>query len=223
MKGLWLHRIAVALAVATFLLVAAGATASTPESGVAASVGIIRAVALHVLFAGTILFCVRTSSKWLQPTEIVEDGGWPSLRSLALSAPGVVLIQVALGAAYRQKVLGLVPHATWAFVTAILVLAVGAFVLTNERAHQSLRRWSIVLLCATIAQVLLGVLAFVGRLGLEEGATVQGWMNGAIHAHVGTGSLVLGSTVALSAWILRDVVKADTEAGRHAASHGGQS
>ena len=69
----------------------------------------------------------------------------------------------------------------------------------------------------------LGVLAFVGRLGLEEGATVQGWMNGAIHAHVGTGSLVLGSTVALSAWILRDVVKADTEAGRHAASHGGQS
>lgn len=104
-----------------------------------------------------------------------------------------------------------------------MVLAVAAFVLTNERAHQALRRWSTFLLCATIAQVLLGVLAFVGRLGMNEGAAVHGWMAGAIHAHVGTGSLVLGSTVALSAWILRDVVKTDTEASQHAASQGRQS
>lgn len=211
------------MAVALFLAVAAGATASQPAQGMGAVWGVAKAVSLHLVFASAILFAVWTSKSWREQVTPLEDGGWPSLRSLAILAPASVVLQVALGAAYRQNLVGLVPHVSWAFVTTIIVLAAAAIVLTQDASPRALRRWSVALLCATLLQVMLGVFAFLARLTAQNGDAVQGWMTGAVHAHVGTGSLVLGFTVALSAWIFHNVITIRRENGKHAVSTGRQS
>lgn len=218
MSGPWLHRFAVLVAVAAFLFVAAGATAPSLAGGSQAAVGVGKALLLHLLFAATVLAAVRTSQNWKSAQPRIEDGGWPSLRSLAVLAPALVLVQVGLGAGYRQEMLGLVPHASWAFATAIVVLAEAAFVLTQDYGHKPLRFWAVALLIVTGIQLILGVTAFVGRLTAAESGSLSGWAAGSVHAHVGTGSLVLGFTLALSAWILRDVTT--VRSGRHAVSSG---
>lgn len=206
MKSRWLHYLAVAGAVAAFAAVGAGA---------ARPWGVGLALALHGLFAVMMVLVARTSRAWAGPAQPFADGGWPSLRMMAWAAPVSVLLQIALGSAYRNELIGLIPHVSWAFLTAILALVLALFVLTQEARHEPLRRWAMVLLIATGAQVLLGVLAFVARL-MPEGA---GALSGAIHAHVGTGTLVLGVSAAMSAWILRDAVPASAnspvETGHH--------
>jgi heme A synthase len=210
MKRAWLHSFAVAGAIAAFAAVGAGA---------ARPWGTGPAIAFHLLFAVMMVATVRTSRAWAGPALPFPDGGFPSLRALAWITPAAVLLQIALGAAYRNELLGLIPHVSWAFLTAILALVLALFVLTQEARHAPLRLWAIILLCATGAQVLLGVLAFVARLNPGS----AGPFTGAIHAHVGTGTLVLGVSAAMSAWILRDAVPASAssnssdplESGRH--------
>ena len=221
MSGPWLHRVAVLVAAAAFVFVAAGATAPSLGEGSHALAGVGKALLLHLVFAATVLGAVRTSMAWKNEQPQIEDGGWPPLRSLALLTPPLVIVQVALGASYRQELLGLIPHATWAFATAIVVLAEAAFVLTQDNGHRPMKLWAIALLSVTGLQLILGVLAFVGRLAATESGSLDGWAAGAVHAHVGAGSLVLGFTAALSAWILRDVTT--VRSGRHAVSSGRQS
>lgn len=196
MKNLWLHRLAAACAVAAFAAVGAGAAHPWP---------VALAVGFHLLFGVTVVAAVVTSRAWAAPAAPFPDSGFPSLRLMAWITPPAVLLQIGLGAAYRNQALGLIPHISWAFLTAILALVLALFVLTQEHRHAPLRRWAVLLASATGVQVLLGALAFVARL--QESA---GPFTGAIHAHVGTGTLVLGFSAAMSAWILRDAVAASS-------------
>lgn len=195
MRSAWLQGLAVAGALAAFAAVGAGA---------ARPWGMGLALLFHLLFAAMMAAVARTSRAWAGPPMRFADGGWPSLRMMAWITPAAVLLQIALGAAYRNELMGLIPHISWAFLAAILALVLALFVLTQEAKHAPLRRWAMVLLVATGLQVLLGVLAFVARL--NPGAA--GALTGAIHAHVGTGTLVLGVSTAMSMWILRDAVPA---------------
>lgn len=199
------HSLAVVCALAAFAAVGAGAARPWP---------VALAVVFHLLFAATMAGVAVTSRAWLGPGLPFADGGWPSLRMMAWITPLAILLQIALGAAYRNQMVGLVPHVSWAFLTAILAFALALFVLTQEQQHGPLRRWAYVLLAATGAQVLLGVLAFVARLSETPGP-----LSGAIHAHVGTGTIVLGASAAMSAWILRDATPASAstpaQTGRH--------
>lgn len=221
MSGLFLHRLTVVLAVAAFLGVAAGAMISHPGTN-GSVLGVARAVGLHFLFASAVLLTVVTSAEWKHPAAPMHDGGWPPLRTLAVIAPVTVVVQVALGAAYRQDLVGLIPHASWAFLASVAVLAAAAIVLTQEESPRTMRRWAGAVLGATLLQVMLGVLAFVARLTAQDGP-VPGWMTGMIHAHVGTGSLVLGFTAALSAWILHSVVTTRRESRDEVVTTGRQS
>ena len=205
MKSVWLHRLAVAGAVAAFAAVGAGAARPWPAAA---------AVGLHALFGAMMAAVVLTSRAWAGPALAFEDGGWPTLRQMAWATPAAVLLQIGLGAAYRNGLLGLVPHVSWSFLAAILALAMGLFVLTQEAKHAPLRKWAGALLAATGLQVLLGVLALAARMA-PEGA---GLLKGAVHAHVGTGTLVLGITAAMSAWILRDAVPASGSSSSSAAA-----
>lgn len=153
----------------------------------------------HVLFAGSALLLLATSKAWRADRVAVEDNGFPSLRSLGWVAPVSVLAQVALGAAYRHKLIGAIPHVVWAFVAAMVVMLAGAFALGP--AQGQLRKISIAMISAAGAQVVLGVAALLARITGGEAGPV---MKAAALMHVGTGSLVLGLTCGWAAWILRD-------------------
>jgi heme A synthase len=210
MSGSWLHRILVLLSACALAAIVYG----VPPVGSLAAPEVEAATAwlAHMLFAGLALAAWRTSPA-VSAKAVVADSGWPSLRSMAVAAPAVVVLQVALGAAYRHKVMGAIPHVVWAFVAAIVVMMVAVSVMTHAQALAGMKRTCVWLLRLIGIQVVLGVAALVARMmGAEAGLAIRA----ALMTHAGTGALVLALTVVLSAQILRHVEQApETGSSRH--------
>ena len=156
----------------------------------------------HLFFSITVAIAVFTSGGWQLSPERVEDRGRPSLRSLAIATPAVVLAQVALGAAYRHEAVGLMPHVAGAMIVALLILVVGVFVTQQFPGHRSLRPAAIALMTIAFLQVFLGItIITIEALNLENAlplilSTV---------AHVVTGALTMAATVVLAILIRRNV------------------
>lgn len=199
MSGSWLHRILVLLSACALAAIIYG----IPPVGSLAvpSIEALAAWIAHMLFAGLALATWRTAPAGPRQTNI-SDSGWPSLRSLAVAAPAGVVLQIALGAAYRHKVMGAIPHVVWAFLAAIVVMFAAVAIITHAQAPAGMKRTSLWLLSLVGVQVILGVAALVARMmGAEASLPIRT----ALMAHAGTGALVLALTIVLSAQILRHV------------------
>ncbi|MEJ7606163.1 MAG: hypothetical protein WKF37_07820 [Bryobacteraceae bacterium] len=122
------------------------------------------------IFSTTVALALFTSAGWRQGPTTVEDSAWPPLRSLALMTPLLVLAQVALGAAYRHRALGIMPHVIGAVLVGTFLLTVAVFVLVQFGEHTALRRSSVWLLSITFFQILLGVAAYAARVSTLDSA-----------------------------------------------------
>jgi heme A synthase len=191
------HLLAALLALATLLAAGAG----LPSAGSFGSPGLetLAALALHLQFAALSLVWLVTAPFWRREQAHFRDGGWPSLRAMAWFAPLAALAQISLGAAYRYGLAGVIPHVTWAFAAAILLLMFGSFVLTQAGAAPALKRCAAALVTLTAIQVVLGVMALLYRVAHIGG----GWLAWASRAHMALGAAVLGITVVLAAFVLR--------------------
>src|SRR5579863_2260507 len=122
--------------------------------------GIFHAVLGLLLFSGVSAIVVFLSPGWNLGPDPVQDYGWPSLRSLAITAPVLVLLQVLAGASYRHKAMGVLTHLLGAMLVALVVLCGCAFVMQQFPKHRALRPAAVMLLSVTGAQVFLGLGAF---------------------------------------------------------------
>jgi cytochrome c oxidase assembly protein subunit 15 len=165
-------------------------------------VSISHACLAQLFFSTTVALTMFTSRRWLNGPLQMEDHGWPSLRSLAIGVPVLVLAQVALGAAFRHKALGLMPHIIGAMVVSAAIMLICVFVLHQFPEHPSLRRSAIVLMSVTGVQIFLGIFAYLTRAQAAQEPLV---MVIATVAHVAAGALTLASSIALSIQILRNV------------------
>jgi len=197
----WMKRLGLIAVLAVAALAALGLS-PTPAAG------IVHACAAQSFLALTFLLALFTSKAWQAAPLAVPDGGWPSLRSLAWITPAVVLLQVALGASYRHKLLGVVPHIVWAFAAGIIIMMFATFVVTLSQSSRPLRHTAIWLLALVCVQVMLGIAAFVVRLNSAGPSDL--WMILTTVTHAATGSLVLGCTTLLSAHVLRNLMPART-------------
>lgn len=146
----------------------------------------------HLFFAATVAIAITTSLAWHEPAARVEDGGWPSLRTMSMLAPLAVVVQIALGAAYRHQVFGVLAHMLWAMGVTLIVMMASIFTLAQCDGVPRLKRTAIWVLSFSLAQPVFGGLAyFVRPLAL---------------LHVGIGACVLGACVALALEIFRNVV-----------------
>jgi heme a synthase len=165
-------------------------------------VSISHACLAQLFFSTTVAIAMFTSRRWLAGAAPVEDQGWPSLRSMAIAVPVLVLIQVGLGAAFRHRALGLMPHLIGAMVVSLAIMLICMFVMQQFPTHASLRRSAVVLLSVTGAQVFLGLFAYLTRARAVEDPLAMVIVT---VAHVATGALTLASSIALSIQILRNV------------------
>jgi cytochrome c oxidase assembly protein subunit 15 len=165
-------------------------------------VSISHACLAQLFFSTTVAIAVFTSKSWLEGAEIVEDHGWPSLRSLAILTPSMVLVQIALGAAFRHRAIGVLPHVLFSTVVTLVVLFTATFVLHQFPEHRPLRSAAKAVLGVTFLQVMLGVAAYYTRLQAAEEPLA---MVLTTVAHVATGGLTMASSVVLSIQILRNV------------------
>ena len=167
-----------------------------------APISIAHACLAQLFFSVTVALAVFTSRNWQQGPDPVEDYGWPSLRSLAILTPHLVLAQIALGAGFRHRAFGLMPHIIGAMIIPLAILLVGMFVLQQFPRHRALRPAAVALLSITGVQVLLGIGAYFARL---EAVDYPLAMVLTTVAHVATGGLTLAASVVLAIQIRRNV------------------
>jgi len=213
-KRAWMRRLggaAVSLIVAQALLGGATVLMLQPPP-----VSVAHACLAQLFFSVTVAIAVFTSRKWQEGPEPVEDYGWPSLRSLAILTPVLILVQIALGAGFRHRAFGLLPHVIGAMLVPLVILLAGIFVLQQFPKHRSLRPAAIALLSITGVQVFLGVIAYIARINAFEYPLA---MVLTTVAHVATGGLTLAASVVLAIQIRRNVRVRTSEAAEAADSH----
>jgi hypothetical protein len=118
-----------------------------------------------------------------------------SLRRFAIAIPPLVLFQTALGAAYRHKALGVLPHMGGAMVVVLVTLLVCVILLQRLQKPGPLRSTAIVLMTLVLVQISLGIAAFLMRLLDADQGPVFPWI---AVAHVTNGALTLGASVILA-------------------------
>ena len=167
-------------------------------------VSISHACIAQLFFSLTVAFAVFTSPGFQREPSLVEDSGWPSLRSLAVIAPILVLAQIALGAGFRHRAFGVMPHVIGAFIVTAVVLMVAIFVLVQFGEHRDLKRSAIGLMAVTCVQVIFGVAAYFVRISTGVGAPT-GQLIAYTVIHVAVGALTMAASVVLAIHVLRSV------------------
>lgn len=169
------------------------------------AVSVSHACLAQLFFSTTVAIAVFTSASWQQGPQLVNDYGSPSLRSLAILTPSLVLLQIALGAAFRHGAIGVMAHVIGAMVVSLTILIVCAFVLHQFPNHPALRPAAVALLSITLVQVFLGMEAYYTRLSAKERPLAMVLMT---VAHVATGALTLAASIVLAIQIRRNVREA---------------
>ncbi len=183
-------------------------------------VSIGHACLAELFFATTVSIALFTSPAWQRGAQPVEDAGWPSTRTLGLTVPLAVLCQVALGAAARHQLTGVVPHIVGAMAVAGIVFVAGISVLTQYGSHRALARTARALLTITFFQVFLGIAAYVSRIITAESVQPLPVMVFWTVLHVATGALTMAASVVFAVQVFRNVHAAVTaqEAGARRAT-----
>jgi len=165
------------------------------------AVSILHACTAQAFFTLVCSIALFTSPAWKRSTLPVENAS--SLRGLVLAPPICVFLQLALGASYRHKVLGLIPHVTGAIIVAAVVFFVGVFALLQMRELHSIRNWAIAALVITGCQVFLGVAAYMARVATADDPQPMAIMVWFTVAHVAVGALTLAVNTLLAIQVRR--------------------
>ena len=186
------------------LAAAAGAALGTPSvlrSFLPLS-GMAHALLAYLFFANAVIVAVVTSASWQQAPERIQDTWRPSLRSLSVCVPAIVILQILLGAAFRYKIAGVLWHILNAMLVLLLILCVAVFLIRQFPQHPSLRPAAIALAVITSIQVLLGFTTFLMLLLFPESSPAV-IITSALHA--GTGALTLAASGVLAVQIRHNI------------------
>src|SRR5690349_7751060 len=114
--------------------------------------------------------------------------------------PAVVLMQIVLGACYRHRIIGVLPHLMGAVIALLLIPAVSVLVLQNPFGPRTLRAAAATALGVTLLQATLGTTTLVMEL-LNLSAVPVLTVSAAIHTV--TAALTLAASAVL--WLeIRD-------------------
>jgi len=169
------------------------------------SPAVIHACFAPLFFASTVAIAVFTSPGWHRDPEYVSDGGSSFLRVLALAAPALVIAQIVLGAYYRHKLLGVLPHIGFAMIVSLVTLIVSIVIMQRYPEHGALRSSAIWLLTIVLAQIALGVGAFTMEL-LDTQNTMA--LVVITVCHVSVGALTLAASLVMAIQVQRNILHA---------------
>jgi len=155
--------------------------------------------ALAQLFFTTIVsIALFTSAWWQQERPTVGDFNRPGIHSLAIVTAAAVLVQLLLGAAFRHKGFGIIPHLVGAVVVTTLIFVL-AGALRRRFSRVPLLRVSARGLHALIGiQLLLGAAAWWSRIyGAQFPQPIPVVVTLTV-VHTVTGALLLAAVVLIT-------------------------
>jgi cytochrome c oxidase assembly protein subunit 15 len=167
---------------------------------------------LAQLFFTTVASIALFTSAWWEnePVAPRRDFGSPSVHTLGILTAGAVLVQLILGAAFRHKAFGIVPHLVGAVVVTGLIFWFAGALKSRFAGVAELRLSARVLHILIGVQLLLGGAAYWSRLYAASFPQPIPVMVTLTVAHVVTGALVLVSTVLVTSVCYRVVRPAGT-------------
>lgn len=163
---------------------------------------VLHATLAPLAFAILVAIAVLTSAGWTEAPELVDAHAVPFLRPLAIAVPPLVLLQTALGAAYRHKLTGVTLHLGGAMLVALATLVVATLVIQHYPEHRALRSAATWLIAIVLAQVLLGVASFAMRLLDVKNANV---VIVTTSSHVVLGSVTMAASLVFAMQVQRNV------------------
>jgi heme A synthase len=199
------------LALGAFLVVLAQAALGMvlARGGASAAVSVLQAMLMHGLVSVTSALLLLSSRSYTAPSETVEDEMQPPLRSLAWWPTAFVVLQIALGSAYRHGMLNVIPHLFGAFVVAGALAFLAILVATTYPQHRDLKRVSFTVVWFTISQIVLGLVALFYRAQVGAADGVASWWVLFTVGHVVLGSFTLAATVWMALQIRKYVRPAE--------------
>ena len=164
----------------------------------------------QIFFSTTVVMAIFLSRQWNSEPTLVKDYGWPSMRSFAIAMPLMVLMQLALGAAFRHRAISIIPHVSFAMVVLIAVFTEGITLVTHFKAAKELVATGWLMMGTVFFQIMLGLGSYVALGDVSSNLKPGAFLVAVTVAHVATGALVLALTVVAAVFVLRNVRQAES-------------
>jgi cytochrome c oxidase assembly protein subunit 15 len=160
----------------------------------------------QLFFCTVVSLAVFTSPSWMREQGTVEEQAGFPLRYLCVAAAAAILVQLVIGATLRHSATWdehlptelLLTHVGGAVVVTILLGSASFLMLRRYRGEKFLRRPAKLALFLLTLQLLLGVAAYITRLGSPDDPQPLKPMVGLTVAHVACGALVFATTIVLT-------------------------
>jgi heme a synthase len=149
----------------------------------------------QLFFSTVVAIAVFTSSWWNGELAEVDDPGSPRVRTLAIWTMAAVFLQLILGAAFRHKGFGIIPHLIGAVVVTILIFMTAGALKRRFPGIPTLRACARYLHILIGVQLLLGAGAYWSRLYAARFPQPVGVTVALTVVHTVTGALVLAITL----------------------------
>ncbi len=159
------------------------------------AVSAAHATLAQLFFSTVVSIAVFTSSWWNGELAEIDDPGTPRVRTLIVWTFVAVFLQLILGAAFRHKGFGIIPHLIGAVVVTILIFMTAGALKRRFADVPALRSCARFLHILIGVQLLLGVGAYWSRLYSARFPQPIGVMVALTVVHTVTGALVLAVTL----------------------------
>ncbi len=147
-------------------------------------------------FFGTIVaIAVFTSHGWREQTKSKTVDARTA--RLTLYSVGAVLVQLVLGAGFRHRAFGIIPHIIGAVIVAAILLWTVMTIVARHKEERSLRRPAMTAIALLIVQLGLGVGAYLARMASTGDPQPLEPMISLTVAHLTIGALLLADLVVL--------------------------
>ena len=149
----------------------------------------------QLFFSTVVAIAVFTSSWWNGELGGVEDTGRPGVRPLIVWTLVAVFLQLILGAAFRHKGFGIIPHLIGAVIVTILIFMTAGALKRRFSNVPAVRNCARLLHMLIGVQLLLGGGAYWSRLYAARFPQPIAIMVALTVVHTVTGALVLAATL----------------------------
>lgn len=166
-------------------------------------ISVAHACLAQTFFCLVVSLALFTSRHWTWNVPKVEDPTSPSLRQLAVATTAAIFLQLVLGAAFRHDGFGIIPHIVGAVIVTALVAWIAARVLSRFADQPALKRHALLLAGLVLAQVFLGIFAYLMKLDAAGAPQPLQPVVAATTAHVALGALVLAASLVLTYQVYR--------------------
>jgi cytochrome c oxidase assembly protein subunit 15 len=149
----------------------------------------------QLFFSTVVAIAVFTSSRWNGTLSEIDDPGSPRIRTLVVWTLVAVFLQLILGAAFRHKGFGIIPHLIGAVIVTILIFMTAGALKRRFPDVPALRSCARYLHILIGVQLLLGAGAYWSRLYSARFPQPIVPMVALTVVHTVTGALVLAVTL----------------------------